>query len=87
MRLIVGRSGVTSFVFAFDAFVCDVDVMKEWFVVIFGKSRSGELGRGPETLAQGSEVPVAQEVRRLLVWQARMVRGFWRTRRITVRIF
>lgn len=69
LRLVVDGSDVTSFVFAFDAFVCDnVDVMGERFVVIFRKwgsarkacgPRGGGLGRGPELLAQGSEVPVA----------------------------
>ena len=44
LRHIVDGSDVTSFVFAFDAFVRDdVDVMKERFVVIFGKW--GSAGR------------------------------------------
>lgn len=37
LRLVVDGSDVTSFVFTFDAFVCDVDVMEERFVVIFRK--------------------------------------------------
>jgi hypothetical protein len=86
LRHIVDGGDVTSFVFTFDAFVRDdVDIMKERFVVIFRKWGSagrawwiwgGGPGRGPATLAQGLEVPVAQEVQRLLVWQARMVRRF-----------
>jgi hypothetical protein len=86
LRHIVGGGDVTSFVFTFDAFVRDdVDVMKERFMVIFRKWGSagrawwiwgGGPGRGPATLAQGLEVPVAQEVQRLLVWRARMVRRF-----------
>lgn len=68
LRLIVDGSGVTSFVFTFDAFVCDVDVMEERFVVIFRKwgsarktcgPRGGGLGTGPELLAQNLEVAVA----------------------------
>jgi hypothetical protein len=97
LRHIVDGGDVTSFVFTFDAFVRDdVDVMKERFVVIFRKWGSagrawwiwdGGPGRGPATLAQGLEVPVAQEVQRLLVWRARMVRRFWKAKGIMVRMF